>query len=184
MTIPSEHAIQEQDRVFDLVQERLRHWQQTEPVLKFPSVHLHLLNACLVQLGMQTRIAGWSLTEKLLQSNGKRKGDRTAGYVLGVEFPGGHVINHQGQRGWKRSMQECSRNNPEVVLGSNGHWRPIEYQIANIMVLQMMVREAPSVVPHSLTKIIGVVVAEVQQHELHEKTHVAAHISASRPYRL
>ena len=173
MTIPSEHAVQEQDRVFDLVQERLRHWQQAEPALRLTSVHLHLLNVCLGQLGMPTRIAGWSLTEKLLQSNGQSKGVRTAGYVLGVEFPGGHVINHQGQRGWKRPMQKCSRNHPEVVLGSNGHWRPIEYEIANIMT-----REVLSVAPHSLAKIIGIVVADVQQHELNEKTHEAAKVSA------
>jgi hypothetical protein len=174
--------VQEQDRVFGLVQKHLRPYQDEHAGqgLRFPSVHLYLLNACLNRLGMQTKLTGRLLITEDQEGHGQCGGLRTDGFVLGVEFPGGHVINHRDQRGWDLPQEEHYRKHPNLVLEPHSYWHPVEEATATNAIL----KEVSIVDPARLTHIIGVVVSDIQHNALIQRSQPTSGSSTAPTKRL
>ena len=155
---------QEQDRVFDLVQRHLVPALEAHR-LRIPSVHTHLLNACLNRLGVPTQLAASVWITKEHESGGFSYDC----LVIGVEFPGGHVINYRGERGWAvpRAKRLEARYKPgEQPVGPQCRWMQLQHSDA-----AALIRKETDVVRSSrIDEVVGSVVSAIEQTSLLEST--------------
>ena len=155
--------IQAQDRVFDRVQKHL-HSQLALHGLTLPGAHLHLLNDCLNRLGMQTQISGCIWT---VHTEGW--GVSYEGFVLAIEFPGGHIISRDNERGWEviQSNYFAWMNSTSARCSPEGRWEPLtQEQIA----CTVMPKRTDLVSDDEAFLVVSQVTAFIEQEFLQETT--------------
>ena len=154
---------QEQDRVFDLVQKHLVPALQAH-CLRIPSIHTYLINACLNKLGVPTQTAGsvWITKE---HATGGFSFDA---FIFGVAFPGGHVINHRGERGWEQPQSEQLDQLTQrgKSFGPQCHWK----RLPNHDVISLLNKEVRVPRKFLLDQVVGEVVSAIEQAHLQEST--------------
>ena len=154
---------QEQDRVFDLVQKHLV--PSLEALhLRVPSIHATLLNDCLNRLGVPTELAGCVWVTQELPDGGYS----FDAFIFGVEFPGGHVINHRGERGWgqPQSEQLDQLTQRGKSFGPQCRWKRLPgHDVASLLSKEVRVPQRAL-----LDQVVDHVVSAIEQVHLQEIT--------------